>query len=379
LTNKRGKSPDKLTLMKLCAVSGGRCQFAGCNNRLFKDHLTWIEFNNSNVAHIVASSPDGPRGSENSHEQSNKLENLMLLCPSCHKRIDDNPDMYTVDVLKKMKEDQERKVQELLDTMYYPKSEIVILESPIKGKTSVHVNPGLTVEAVRSVRKNPASEYPITINLDGASTAKYSSKTYWHSLEKKLQTAVQIDIFRRLSSNPDMHFSVFPIAPIPLIAKLGEILGDKREIDIFQKTRNPNTWCWLNENETNSFDIEKYPAEKGDVNKVAIILSLTADVAIQRINENRKYGIIYYIRAKQQGVNCISSKADLRKFWMAYQQVCDSIKNVDGLSDADVFPAIPVSAAFEIGRRYMPQVYPKLHIYDEDNGFFEALTIGGKR
>ena len=25
----------------------------------------------------------------------------------------------------------------------------------------------------------------------------------------------------------------------------------------------------------------------------------------------------------------------------------------------------------------MPGVYPKLKIYDEDNGFFETITIGG--
>ena len=56
----RGKDPDALTLMMLCARSAGRCQFRGCNKVLFRDGITLEEFNNSNVAHIVASSPDGP-------------------------------------------------------------------------------------------------------------------------------------------------------------------------------------------------------------------------------------------------------------------------------------------------------------------------------
>lgn len=362
--------------MKLWTVSGGRCQFAGCNCRLYKDELTWDEFNKSNVAHIVAASPDGPRGSKHSYELSDKLKNLMLLCPICHKRIDSNPEKYTVDILKKMKQDQERKVQELLDTMNYPESEIVILESPIKGKNSVHVDPKLTVEALRSVRKKPKSSDPVI--LDPKGSGQYVSRKYWDTLVQELQSDVQIDIFRRLKRYPDTHLSIFPIAPIPLIAKFGEILSDKREIDIFQKIRTPNTWCWLNENKTNSFVITKHLEEKGNVNKVAIILSLTSDVAIPRINGNIKYGMIYCIRAERHGVDSISSEADLKEFWMAYQQVCDSIKNIDGLSEADVFPAIPVSAAFEIGHRYMPQAYPRLHIYDEDNGFFEALTIGDK-
>ena len=140
IINNRGKKPGKITVMKLWAQSGGRCQFAGCNRRLYKDDLTWDEFNNSNVAHIVASSPDGPRGSEYSYELSDKLDNLMLLCPSCHKLIDNDPNKYTVDLLRQMKMEQERKVQETLDSMNYPESEIVILESPIKGKISAHVD-----------------------------------------------------------------------------------------------------------------------------------------------------------------------------------------------------------------------------------------------
>ena len=46
-------------------------------------------------------------------------------------------------------------------------------------------------------------------------------------------------------------------------------------------------------------------------------------------------------------------------------------------AEVAVFPAVPVSAAFEIGRRHMPAVHPILHIYDDYDGFFEALTIGG--
>ena len=65
-------------------------------------------------------------------------------------------------------------------------------------------------------------------------------------------------------------------------------------------------------------------------------------------------------------------------FWQEYQTVCDLIKNSDHIETAAVFPAIPVSAAFEIGRRHMPGVHPELHIYDDDNGFFEALIIGEK-
>lgn len=72
---KRGKKPTQATIMKLVAASGGRCQFEGCNCNVFKDNITWAALNKSNVAHIIGSSPDGPRGMANSHDVSDKLEN----------------------------------------------------------------------------------------------------------------------------------------------------------------------------------------------------------------------------------------------------------------------------------------------------------------
>ena len=157
----------------------------------------------------------------------------------------------------------------------------------------------------------------------------------------------------------------------------GELLGDKRVIDIFQKTREPDTWCWRSDEATNAFMCEEIEDSSGDPDKTAIILSLTARVAVERITTIFKASKIFHIYAERNGVDCIASQEDLRLFWQKYQQVCDQIKNIDHHNSAAVFPAIPVSAAFEVGRRHMLGVHPVLHIYEDDNGFFEALTIGG--
>lgn len=79
MSNNRNKSPKELTKCILWGRSAGRCEFKGCNKVLFEDHLTLETSNNSNIAHIVASSPDGPRGDAKlSSELSDKIENLML-------------------------------------------------------------------------------------------------------------------------------------------------------------------------------------------------------------------------------------------------------------------------------------------------------------
>lgn len=375
MNTKRGKKPSQITIMKLVAAAGGRCQFEGCSCNLFKDNMTWAELNRSNVAHIVAASPDGPRGSEDSEVLSDKLSNLMLLCPTHHKEIDSDPDSFPIERLHRMKQTQEAKVNSLLEGMFFSESEIVILESPIKGKADIHVDKMQCVEALRSIHYNPASSIPAKISVE--SVGAYSSSSYWTILTEKLEADVEKVIFSRFQYNPELRVAVFPLAPIPLIAKLGELLGDKRGIDIFQKTRKPDTWCWQNEAASNMFITERIVYNTGDSEKIALIFSLTALIDDSRVRKIYDAGIVYRISAKQRGVDCISSLEDLKLFWQEFQKVCDQIKNKDKREEVAVFPAVPVSAAFEIGRRHMPGVHPVLHIYDDDNGFFEALTIGG--
>lgn len=88
--------------------SGNRCAFPDCGQPLVEDsadvgpHVVGVE------AHIVASSPDGPRGNnELSSEARDSFQNLLLLCPVHHRLVDDHPETYTVERLQTMKADHE--------------------------------------------------------------------------------------------------------------------------------------------------------------------------------------------------------------------------------------------------------------------------------
>ena len=87
----RNKSPSENTIRILCGKAAGMCEFEGCNKRLFYDGVTLSTFNNAYVAHIIASSENGPRGDkELSPQLSDNSDNLMLMCADHHKLID-NP------------------------------------------------------------------------------------------------------------------------------------------------------------------------------------------------------------------------------------------------------------------------------------------------
>lgn len=368
----RGKGPSPTTKMILFAKSGGRCQFEGCNKYLLRDDITSEELNDANIAHIVASSSNGPRGACNSHELSDDINNLMLLCKTHHKLVDDNPEEYTVERLTEMKLSQERKVKELLDAMQYSEALIVTLESSIKKEQTVKIDSKQAVHALRTTAHNPFDHYETHIRF--SSNSNYKDRQYWREAENHLNREIDNLINGLLQENPKLTIAIFSIAPIPLIMKLGYKLGDKRKILVFQKYREPDTWEWLSDSQTNSFSYEKI--KRGNETKVAVIVSVTSEIDLSRVMAIDDFDTIYHLKAENYGVNAIKSKEDLGCFWKQYQKLLDSIKNNDHVEDVSLFPAVPVSAAYEMGRRCMPHTYPKITVYDECDGFFETITIG---
>ena len=371
----RNKSPSENTIRILCSKAAGMCEFFGCNKRLFFDNVNRKKLNNAYVAHIVASSINGPRGNKIlSPLLSDKLENLMLMCADHHKLIDSDTQTYTVEVLKKMKAEHESRIDKMCSLLYVPQTEIICFTSPIKGTTEVEINYNLAADAVMPNKQ--ASQGKICIFVSSA--RDYKDSGYWEECLSQLESQFIRQIFNPYSHRHKFDYSMFAVAPIPLIIKLGEMFGDKIPCDVYQKTRSPDTWKWQSSELTNKYELSLSEYEC-DTENVALVLSLTNRISDERISEVGNYKAVYRITAEQPGVDSVKSENDLSAFWHQYQKACEEILNKFGRDiNIHLFPAVPVSAAFEIGRRYMPGVYPVITVFDECRGFFETIKIGGK-
>lgn len=82
----------------LWGVSAGICEFNGCTNKLYSHHVTKEKINLSEKAHIYAFSAGGKRPSLlRFSPKINDVDNLMLVCESCHKLIDSEDTNYSAE------------------------------------------------------------------------------------------------------------------------------------------------------------------------------------------------------------------------------------------------------------------------------------------
>jgi len=106
-------NPDQNTKYKLFAACGGHCQNPNCNTPLFENYRKQYVYI-AEMAHIIAATNNGPRADycTDSDERA-KYVNLIMLCPTCHTRIDKSPQDYPVELLRGWKSRHEDEIRNL--------------------------------------------------------------------------------------------------------------------------------------------------------------------------------------------------------------------------------------------------------------------------
>jgi hypothetical protein len=359
------------------ARAAGHCQYPGCNDSLIGDLVSGTEDANFGlVAHIVASTPGGPRGDPvRSPALADDPANLMLLCYRHHKLIDveglaEHPEQRLIE----MKAAHESRIQ-IVTAIVTEKSSHVLRygasigahDSPISYRS---VAPAMLPE------RYPAGGSSIGIEILG-SAAQDSEQVYWAAEPQNLERQFDAQVRPRIATREISHMSVFGLAPIPLLIRLGTLLGDIVAADVYQRHREPVGWKWAKDGPRAQFKIT--PAVRpGKV--VALKLALSASVSNDRIERVLGADVpIWAIEAENPHNDVMRYPEDLVEFRRAMRRLFVDLKTRHG-SDAviHIFPAVPVSVAIEVGRVWIPKADLPMTVYDESRGagFVPRLTIG---
>jgi len=369
---RRATISDK-TRLKLWVTAGGRCEYAGCNKPLLSDLLTYKDLNAADVAHILAVSPGGPRfDAERSSEGTKDLANLMLLCQDHHRLIDEDVDGHPADTLLEMKRSHEQRI-ELLTSIHPNRKSHVVLYGANIGRHNACITWNQAAQAMIP-DYYPAEKLGIELGLKNSVFPDHEA---WDLEKRQLQRQFQQKLKPVLASNTTNHFSIFALAPQPLLIELGRLLSDIPAAEVYQLHREPPGWKWREHKEDIKYTIE--PPDTAHP-KVALNLSLSATIDNARISAvlNGDFSI-WTLTVPDPNNDLMESREQLSAFRKCFRRLLNQIKAKHGeQATIYLFPAVPVAVAVEIGRVWMHKADLPMRIYDqnrETGGFTVAFDI----
>lgn len=363
--------------LQLVVRAGGMCQFDGCRDYLLEHHVTLDRKLFAQVAHIVAWSERGPRGDEKPRPADiNDIDNLMLLCPKCHTLVDDEPDRFTVAVLKDYKQAHEDRIRHLTSLAPDMKTSVVQLKSLVRGQ-AVDIPISHVTAAV-------APRYPVdrqgtvidltTITATGPAFCEAAMQSIRQKIERLYEPGMDVE--------RTQHISLFALAPIPLLVYLGSRLSNKIPVDLFQRHRDTDDWVWKKEGEPIEYRFHlRQPGT--DRQKVALLIALSGPIDLATIPEEvRRDGFLYEITLAE-GVpttrTCLRLPQDLTNFRRTYETARRTILRDHGtIPELHLFAGAPAPVAVACGLDLLPQVDPTLLVYDNNQstgGFTYTLRI----
>lgn len=361
---------------QLWALSGGRCERRNCNKLLTESDFSSRKFNKAVFAHIIADSPDGPRGNEFSEELANKIQNLMIVCPDCHTMIDskENLSLYTVEVLTQMKREHEERIKQVTGITEELKC------YTITYFTRVGVIPNIFSE--NTIKNAMLPEYTtngeiIRLYMDNSYVMDNES-VFWDMEKKNLEVAYKEKVLPLLEKGKVTKLAVFALAPMPLLIRLGTLLTDKNSVCIYQKHRIPDEWKWLNEDISDFEFIIEEPEALNSL--IALNISLSGTIDNSRIYSVLGDNVsIWKLTINEPDNDFVRNKEQVELFNKTMRELFETIKRKHGHKiTLHIFPACPISLCIELGRVWMPKCDMRLSIYDENtsrNGFIHCFDI----
>lgn len=346
----------------LCVQAGGRCEFDGCNQYLLEHHVTLADGVFGQVAHIVAFRAKGPRGTGGKRPPNiHDIRNLMLLCPVCHKLVDDDPGTYPRAKLEEYKRAHEKRIRHL--TSFGPdRSAVLIVTAPVAGH-AVAVPFEQVIGAM-------APRYPVSRDFTVIDFNQLSDRDT--GFLPAACDAVERRV-RRLfepggEADKAKHVSVFALAPMPLLVFLGRQLTNKVAADLYQRHRDIEDWSWKKTGQPLRY--RRLCRRRGQKGKVALVISLSGRIPLAALPAPvRSSSTIYEItlHGRVPSTTALRHHKDLQGFVAVYHAALADIISRHGLVPSiDLFPAVPAPIAVLCGRELLPKAHPRLRVHDYD-------------
>lgn len=351
------------------ANASWRCQI--CADDLKRDIIDGTNRNLSYIAHIVAASLDGPRGNHPlPPEKRNDEDNLLLLCDKCHRLIDRAaPERYTVELLRKIRMDNIKAVEQALNTLRYPEVRVVTLIGNITGQThqfDIHDVYGMIWES----QLRPSQEVEKALDFGNQLYDPHTS-AYWTSLFESGQIAMCQNYLRSNNSkNKREKMAIFPKHGTSVLVLAGKIFGDDGGTYLFQPVRTEPTWRWLS-GPARNFSLVTIKDKTNQENEANLIVSLTYKITSDRLPKDCFDGD--YLRptleisTSELGVDSLSRRGDINNLSDTLDKAIAHLQDVWKVKKIHLFIGCPTTGVFKIGQKMQSRHHANFVCYETNS------------
>lgn len=354
----------------LWIAAGGRCEFRGCNKPVNRDFLTKQKCNAGEYAHIIADSPGGARGIPGESERLAKDQsNLMLACYNCHGRIDRHGQQneYTDEQLRAMKREHEARIELIYSANGVTESLPILMSFPIRNHPPA-ITPDLIHYAL--LENTGYTRFPIGrhIHIDKSDfDTQDSSPDFWPQAERTITNIYERRILPEITArNGPAHLTIAAFAPIPMLMKLGALLGDKTEATVLDLPG--DRWLWDRRPDCPTprftFEVpETLPRE------VAALVSIS-NVVVRPVDLP-----VVEFRAVEPNRGIIRTEDHLKAFRQSFNAFLLQLVRA-GVRVLHLHPATPLCASVEIGRLLLPKTFEAVHVWEwQAPAWMQAVTL----
>jgi hypothetical protein len=342
----------------LWVAAAGRCEFRGCCKPVGRDFLTKQKCMVGEHAHIIADSPGGARGVPGESERLAKdPSNLMLACFECHSRIDRNGkhNQYSTEDLRSMKREHEARIQLIYSATGVKESLPIVMSFPV----GAHV-PVIEVEQIHhAMLENSAyTRFPVGrhVHIDKSDfDVQDNSPEFWPRAERIVTSLYERNILPEITArNGATHLTVAAFAPIPMLMKLGALLGDKLETSVLDLPG--ERWLWDKRPECPAPQFA-YEVPEVMPPEVAAVVSIS-----NRASHPANLPVVEF-RAVDPNRAIIRTESHVQAFRREFNDFLMRLVRA-GVRVLHIHPATPLCASVEIGRMLLPKTFEEVHVWE---------------
>ncbi|WP_322090339.1 SAVED domain-containing protein [Burkholderia cenocepacia] len=368
-------------------LTARRCQFAGCGRDLGTHTATGVANRSSYFAHIIASSPNGPRGDRLlSAVRSADIENFLLLCDECHRRIDrEDPDRFTVAVLQQMRQQSIAEVRRLLSSLQYREAVPIVLMGNVATQ-SPHFIAREAEEAMWTRKLRMKAGHPHTFFEHGWNKYDPHAATYWPSLFESLES--ELPQLRKLlrtdtGASGSTDLAVFPLHGASVLILAGRLFGEASAVRIFQFRRErPATseggrWAFddVPASPPQKYRLRELHPHTPGADDACLVVSLTFSIGRGRLpsevvaeDGTFKTGALEVTSSAKLHHDIVSSEDDLDLISQQLGEAVRILQDEWAVKRIHLFVGAPASVGFKLGQKLQARNHAIYRCYESAFG-----------